>query len=315
MYSDEKAKQISNCLQLAILLEASANKPGNVGRTSGFEHTRYEHFLASAVAVTSSFEIGARHGIAVSKREMESGDVALGWIIKNCVADVNDWQRGGNTLLGTIILLSPIAVAAGMTPSRKAVFDMKALRENLKIVVDSTTPEDAVNVYEAIGSANPGGLGKSPELDVNDPNSASRIVKDRISLYHIFKIASTYDSICSEWVKNYPVTFDIAYPYLMKQLKEKEDLNSAIINAFLRVLAEYPDTLIARKTSFGKAREVSFMSQEILKLGGPESPEGREKLRAFDMKLRESANLLNPGTTADIISAGLTLSILSGYRP
>jgi triphosphoribosyl-dephospho-CoA synthetase len=49
----EKAEHIAQCLELAIMLEVSANKPGNVNFAVGFEGTRVEHFLASAVAARS----------------------------------------------------------------------------------------------------------------------------------------------------------------------------------------------------------------------------------------------------------------------
>jgi len=316
MHPCEKAKHISKCLELAILLEVSADKPGNVNLVVGFEGTRHEHFLASAVAAASSFELAAERGIAFSKREIQVSDVGVGRIIKDCVADINAWQRGGNTLVGTVILLAPIAVAAGITPTKgEYVFEIPKLRENLRLVIESTTSEDAVNVYEAIKIAKPSGLGKAPELDINDSNSVNRIVKENISLYQVFKIASQYDRVCSEWIGNYPLTFDFAYPRLMEQIKDTGDLNVAIIHTFLKVLAEYPDTFIARKVGIEKAREVSLMAKEILELGGLETSKGKESLREFDLKLRCSSNLLNPGTTADIIAAALALCILGGYRP
>ncbi|NWF87575.1 triphosphoribosyl-dephospho-CoA synthase [Candidatus Bathyarchaeota archaeon] len=312
----QKAKHISKCLELAILFEISADKPGNVNLTVGFEGTKYEHFLASAVAATPSFEVAAEKGIAVSKGEIRLTAVGIGHIIKSCVADVNAWQQGGNTLLGTIILLSPIAVAAGMAPTIKDnIFEVQELRKNLKFIAEATTPEDAINVYEAIRIANPSGLNKAPELDVNDSSSLDRIVKEKISLLQVFKIASEYDNVCAEWVNNYPITFEIAYPYLQKQIREKENLNVAIIHTFLKVLSEYPDTFIARKVGIQKAQDVSSMAAEILKFGGLKTLKGREMLREFDLKLRKSDSLLNPGTTADIIAAALALCVLSGYRP
>lgn len=311
----EKTKHVSRCLELAILLEASANKPGNVNRTTNFESTRYEHFLASAVAISSSFEYAAERGVLVSQGKIHVSDVGLGRIIRDCVANVNAWQRGGNTSLGTAILLSPIAVAAGMTPAKEDVFEIPKLRENVKLVVESTTPEDAVNVYEAIKSANPGGLGTVPELDINDPNSRRKILEEKISLSQIFKIASKYDRVCSEWVNNYPITFDVAYPSLMEHIRKTDDLNKAIVHTFLKVLAGYPDTLIARKTSPEKAQEISSKAKEVLKFEGLETSRGRKLLREFDQELRKSSNLLNPGTTADIIAAALALIILNGYRP
>ena len=310
-----KAEHISKCLQLGILLESSASKPGNVNRANGFEHTRYEHFLASSVAVISPFQLAAEKGIAVAQEELAVSSVQIGHIIKECVIDINTWQHGGNTLLGTAILLSPIAVAAGMTSIDETVFDVKTLRRNIQAIIEATTPEDAVQVYEAIRLAKPGGLGSSSQLDVNDPNSATRILKDRISLYQVFKIASDYDSICSEWVNNYPITFDLAYPYLMKQLNENADLNTAVVNTFLKVLAEHPDTLIARKTDAAMAQEISLMARSILNASGTETTLGKKEIEKFDARLRKADNLMNPGTTADIISAALTLCVLGGYRP
>lgn len=314
--SDTKAKHIAKCLELAILFEVSADKPGNVNLVTGFEGTRYEHFLASAVAAAPSFEHAAKRGIAVSKGEIHIGNVGVGSIIRRCVEDIDAWQRGGNTLLGTVILFSPLAVAAGMTPAREhGIFDVLKLRENLKLVVESTTAEDAVEVYRAIYIAKPSGLNKSPELDVNDPNSLDKIAKENISLFQVFKISAKWDRVCSEWVDGYPVTFDVAYPFLKKQLDGNRDLNVAIIHTFLNILSEYPDTFITRKIGIEKSRRVSLAASEVLNLGGLETAEGREKLREFDLKLRSSSNLLNPGTTADIVAAALALCTLSGYRP
>lgn len=301
---------------MAILFEVSADKPGNVNLIVGFEGTRYQHFLASAVAAAPSFEWAAERGLAVSRREIHINDVGLGQIIKDCVANINAWQQGGNTLLGTIILLLPIAVAAGVTPTKEGyIFEIPKLRKNLKLVVESTTPEDAVKVFEAIKIANPSGLGKAPELDIDDPESVNRIVKKNISLYQVFRIASSYDNVCYEWVNDYPITFDVAYPCLMEHIRKAKDLNVAIIHTFLKALAEYPDTFIARKTGIEKAREVSSEAKEVLELGGLETSRGKQRLREFDLKLRKSGNLLNPGTTADIIAAALALTILGGYRP
>jgi len=201
-----------------------------------------------------------------------------------------------------------------MTLAKKS-FEVTSFRRNLKVVVESTTPEDAVNLYSAIEIANPGGLGKAPDLDVTDPASKQRILDQKISLYEVFKIAEKYDTICSEWTSNYQVTFDIAYPFLLQRLKKDTAPSKAVVQSFLEVLARVPDTFIARKASIEKAREVSLEAREIVELGGAETPTGRKKLREFDHKLRRSGNLLNPGTTADLIAAALAVCVLDGYRP
>ncbi|MDH7564294.1 MAG: triphosphoribosyl-dephospho-CoA synthase [Candidatus Bathyarchaeota archaeon] len=312
----DKALHISKCLELAILFEISADKPGNVNLTTGFESTRYEHFLVSAVAAAPWFRHAAEKGIACSEGRIRLGEIGVGELIKQCVADIDQWQKGGNTLLGTVILLMPIAVAAGMTPQKDdGSFKISELRENVGRVVRSTTSEDAVAVYRAIEIARPSGLNKVPELDVNDPASVNKIMERGISLYQVFEIGSKWDSVCAEWVKNYPVTFDVAYPFLMQVLREDGNLNTAVIHAFLKVLSENPDTFIARKIGINKAEEVSSAAKQVLALGGLKTEEGKKKLHEFDLKLRSSNNLLNPGTTADIVAAALSLCVLGGYRP
>ena len=127
----------------------------------------------------------------------------------------------------------PIAVAAGAVLT-EGNLSLPRLREKIRHIVTSSTAKDAVNVYEAIEIAQPGGLGKAPDLDVNDPESKRRIVEEGISLYDVFKIASAYDSICAEWVNNYPITFDIGYPYFKRQIEKANDVNLATVNTFLR---------------------------------------------------------------------------------
>ena len=313
--SAETAEHVSRCLELAILLEVSAYpKPGNVHRTADFRETRYEHFLASAVAVAPHFKHAAERGIQVSTGKIGPADVGIGKVIKDAVKSVSLWQRGGNTLLGSIVLLSPIAVAAGMVLAKEK-FSITKLRENVKVVIESSTPMDAIDVYDAILIAKPSGLGEAPKLDVTDPASKQKILNDQVTLFEVFKIASEYDSIASEWVNNYPITFDLGYPYFTQQLEEMRDVNTAIVHTFLKILSEVPDTFIARKVGLAKAKEISAETRQVLAKGGLTTKSGRNLLWEFDKKLRDPVHELSPGTTADLTEAVLAISILNGYRP
>jgi triphosphoribosyl-dephospho-CoA synthase len=315
MSNSEKAQYISKCLQLAIMLEVSVEKPGNVSFGVSFEGTRVEHFLASAVAAGSSFQEAAYRGISVSEKRLDISKVGIGELIKSCASDVVTWQRGGNTILGTIMLFMPMAVAAGMTPIKKGyAFDFSILRKKIDLTIRATSARDSVHLYEAVDIACPSGLGGVPDLDVTDPNSKEQLLTENVSLFEVFKIAAGYDDICYEWVNNYPITFDLAYPYLMTQLKSRQ-LNSAVVNVFLRILSERPDTFIARKMGKEKAIEVSADAKALLSEGGIETLKGKRLLADFNKKLRTSGNKCNPGTTADLTAAALALSTLSGYRP
>jgi triphosphoribosyl-dephospho-CoA synthase len=313
--SEEIPEYVSECLQLALLFEFSAYpKPGNVHRTADFGGTRYEHFLASTVAVAPSLRLAAEHGVLVSDKKLDISRVAVGSLIKDAVKDVASWQHGGNTLLGTVILLTPMAVSAGITLAQ-GDFSIARLRRNLRLVVESTTPEDAVNLYDAVNIAQPGGLGKASKLDVTDAASRQRILRERVSLYDVFKISARWDSISSEWVNDYHITFDIGYPFLAEQLKATRDTNRVTVHTFLKILSEVPDTLIARKAGLNRAKQVSTEAKRVLEAGGLKTPEGKKSLQQFDQKLRDPAHKLNPGTTADLTSATLALAVLNGYRP
>ena len=311
----EKPRHIAQCLELAILLEVSADKPGNVNLNSSFEGTTCQHFLASAVASGPSFQEAAYRGMLVAAGKLDIDAVELGDLIKTCTKEVNDWQRGGNTILGTIILLMPMAVAAGITPDKKLCGpDLTVLRRNIELTVKSTSAWDSVHLYEAIALANPSGLNKASDLDVNDSHSRERLIKENITLFNVFRLSSSWDDICYEWVNNYAITFDLAYPYLMYQIKNKSP-NTAVVHTFLKILAERPDSFIARKIGKEIAHKVSYEAKTVLDLGGLDTAEGRNKLKRFDAQLRVQENKRNPGTTADLTAAALALCTLGGYRP
>ena len=309
-----KTQYISQCLELAILFEISANKPGNVNRERNFKNTRYEHFLASAVALGPFFEFAAKKGVKIAQKDLSLNEIGLGQIIRDSVISMNSWQKGGNTLLGSVIMLLPVAVSAGIVITNDYKVNIPKLQESINLIVTSTTSQDAIHVYQAIQEAKPSGLGQIPKFDVNDPKSTKTIIKENLSLFQIFQMSSTYDTLCYEWCNKYTITFEVAYPILMKKLQESS-LNDAIVETFLKVLSKYPDTLIVRKTTAKKASEISKKAKEILDLGSFSTLAGRKKFKQFNEELNNSGNLLNPGTTADLISVALAVCTLQGYRP
>jgi len=163
-------EQVSNCLQLAMLLEVSAHpKPGNIHRTADFKDTKYEHFLASTIAIGEQFRHAANVGVKISKKEIELKNIGIGRVINNAVSDMLSWQSGGNTSLGVILLLMPIAISAGMVFSQ-GKFSTVKLRNALRDIIKSTSYEDALEVTKAIRKAKPGGLGRVESFDITNNN-------------------------------------------------------------------------------------------------------------------------------------------------
>lgn len=300
---------IVRCAQLALLLEVSGYpKPGNVHRTSDFKDTRYEHFLASAVAIEPCLRRVAYRGLKASRSLISLDNLRLGYFIKYGVREVLKWQSGGNTCLGILTLIVPLACAAAMS-SREGLTN---LRSYVGKIVKSTTPRDSIDFYDAISIANPGGLGSSPRLDVRDLKSRDQIIREGIGLFEVFKISADYDLISREWVTSFEISFEIGSPYFSKLLNELGDVNIATVHTFLKILSMYPDTLIARKAGLDRAREVSVRAREVLSAGGLLTEDGRRMIWSFDRELRAEGNRLNPGSTADLVASSIMISLLTG---
>jgi triphosphoribosyl-dephospho-CoA synthase len=296
-----------------MLFEVSAYpKPGNVHRNRDHSDTRFEHFLASAVASRSHFERAARRGFQISTGKVSLQDANVGRTIRDAVISITHSHRGGNTSLGTVMLLVPLAVAAGM-----AILDrrLSRLRRNLRQVLRSTTTGDAIALYDAVAYAKPTGLGQVSDLDVRDSSSKRKIMHLGLNLLDIARLCAHRDSICLEWATGYKTTFELGYPYFRRELARTGNLNEATVNTYLKILSEMPDTLIARKAGIQKAEWVSNRARKALALGGLSTKSGQREIKRLDDELATKANLLNPGATADISASILALASLSGYRP
>jgi len=316
MKRDEIGDYVSRCASLAALMEVSAYpKPGNVHRTRDLPGTSFEHFLAGGVAIGPDMRELALRGQDAFSGALDWDQINVGKSVLNAVIDSLEWQRGGNVNLGVVLLFAPIAAAAGATLHESASIDALSLRENLEKVVKATVPGDTVDIYKAINLAmSPETLGNVKELDVTDENSLERLKDETISPLEVFETCAERDSICREWVTSFQITFEVSYPELKSSLN-KGSVNDAIINTFMHVLSQYPDSLITRKSDAAQATEVSKQAKTILEAGGASTVKGKKLLWALDEELHGARGDLNPGTTADLTAAAIFVMLLEGWRP
>jgi triphosphoribosyl-dephospho-CoA synthase len=265
--------------QLACLLEVSAPKPGNVSPGRHFHDTRYEDFLASAVAI----------GPALAA----AGENPLGTTIRRAVEATLRWTRS-NTNLGIVLLLAPLA--------RAALREGASLRKRLRTVLAETTVTDAGEVYAAIRRARPGGLGEAKAEDVAGAPTVS--LRDAMSL------AADRDTIAREYVTDFALTFETGVPAVLAARREGLAWSDTVVEAYLALLDATPDTHIARKLGAAEAAAISLQAREARAAGGTRSPEGRRALGLLDAELRDERNRRNPGTTADLTCAALFVVIL-----
>lgn len=313
----EAGDLVGRCASLAALLEVSAYpKPGNVHRTRDFPDTRYEHFLSGGVALGPAMRSLAMRGVDSAEGKICQGEVEMGRLALKAVTDSLEWQGGGNVNLGVVLLFSPLAAAGGAVLQRDERINAADLRGELGGFIRSTTPDDVIHVYEAIRLAmTPRVLGEAEELDVRDDASLGRIRDEGMTLLDVFRRCAGRDSICDEWVSDFRITFEVGHPHLKRALEESGDVNTSVVDTFLRILIGYPDSLIVRKAGRERAEGVSERARMILDEGGSGSERGLDELRELDGELQMAGGGLNPGTTADLTAASIFVALLEGWRP
>jgi triphosphoribosyl-dephospho-CoA synthase len=260
---------------IACVLEATARKAGNVHRYADFADLGYIDFVMSATAIHGALD-GAEHvgvGIAVY-RAIET--------TRRLVST--------NTNLGIVLLLAPLAaVPPGVN-----------LVTGVETVLGGLTVEDAVWVYRAIRLANPGGLGEVAEQDVMGEPTAG--------LRDVMRLAADRDMIARQYANGYREVLHSALPSLARWIGRGVSLETAIVGTQLAILAQYPDSLIARKFGETRALEVSEWAARVIASGWPDG----DAFGEFDAWLRRPEHRFNPGTTADLVTAALYAALLDG---
>lgn len=300
---------IARCAQLAMCLEVSSSpKPGNIDRYDDYEDTRYEHFLASAISMYPVIE------------EASLSSDGIGKLIKKAVTESVSWQKGGNTHFGAIILLIPLAMAAGKILSERKSFDVVEITEYAQKLVSETNSTDATDFYSCFEAA---GVKVNPvdEFDLKDEDSIKELEEKKVSLYNLMEIASSYDLIANEWVSGFKRCADCAEMISRGMNNDlldgrlNADINNIVVYSFLKLLSENEDTFITTKFDTETANYASERAQIILEhLYNTETnfSEILSLIQEFNTELLEKK--INPGSTADIIIAGLFIALLGGVR-
>jgi triphosphoribosyl-dephospho-CoA synthase len=263
---------IAECTMLAVIMEATAPKPGNVHRGADFEDLSYPDFLVAAALVGPIMETAVA--------------VPLG---QSVLAAVEATRRAvaTNTNLGTILLIAPLAKVQRSVPLAEGVADVLA----------RLTCDDACDVYRAIRRAQPGGMGRVENADVSGPPPDDLVAAMRL--------AAQRDMVARQYAENFQQVLGVVVPCLARTLAEGPSLPEAIVRVHLEVMSEFPDSLIARRCGPQVARQAADRAQHALSLGRPGDEAYERGLSDLDFWLRADGHRRNPGTTADLIAAGL----------
>jgi len=270
-------------VNLACVWEATARKAGNVHPFASFSDLAYNDFLVGALLLARSADLSARNAW-------------VGGLITSAVRQTRRLGRS-NVNLGLILLLAPLAKATHAGDWRAA----------LPPLLDGIGLRETALVYQAIRLAQPGGLGQSDEQDVSQ--------EPTIPLRQAMALAADRDLIARQYANGFAEVFDEVVPALCAGLDRTGCLEGAILWTQLNVMAEHPDSLILRKRGPAEAEESRQRAQDVLEAGWPEKVQAREAYAQFDAWLRAVGHQRNPGTTADLIAAGLFVALHEGTIP
>jgi triphosphoribosyl-dephospho-CoA synthase len=149
-----------------------------------------------------------------------------------------------------VLLLAPLAKAAAGDGAAQG------LRRAVASILAGLTVADARDAYEAIRLASPGGMGRVDRLDVTDEVD--------VTLLEAMTEAQGRDAVAREYTSDFAVTFELGHPALRDAWAQGHGLSEAVVRTFLTILAEVPDTLIARKRGEAVARDISSRAAECL---------------------------------------------------
>jgi triphosphoribosyl-dephospho-CoA synthase len=270
---------IGQCATLACLWEVTIPKPGNVHRGADFEDLTFADFLASAVAIAPAMNAAPKNRI--------------GQTVLNAVR-ATQGVVSTNTNLGTVLLLAPLATVSTEI----------SIETGLSVVLSDLEADDAILVYRAIQESGAGGLGSVESMDVAGEAPTDLLVG--------MQAAAEYDLVAQQYVNGFQQILQCVCPWIIDGINRSWNLAESVVHAHVRLMSEFPDSLIRRKCGAKVADESAVRAAGVLDAGEPRNDNYRRALNDVDFWLRADGHRRNPGTTADIIAAGLFLLIREG---
>ncbi len=279
-----KRNEIEAAYRAACRLEVRTLKPGNV------------HIFAEGHRMTvADFDLSTE----VSAPHISDDTLPVGTRIRRAV-EATFSAVGQNTNLGILLLCAPLAAAAERPGPA-------TLNEKLEHILSELDHDDAREVYSAIATANPAGLGENNTGDVRAEPPAAWTLLDAMCA------AAPRDMIANEYATSFAGIFANARAYTA-HLKSGASAEDALAHLFLRQLAERPDTHIIRKHGPDLAQRVQHRAKDVLAKIKNASPgslsvrANRALLMKFDAELKSWG--ANPGSLADLMCASVFASSL-----
>lgn len=199
---------------------------------------------------------------------------------------------GCNTNLGMLLLFIPLVMAA-----EKGFHGSDELQARLAEVLTGMNQQDALDMFAAIKLAQPGGLGKVEQHDVNE--------KATCTVLEAMQLASHRDSVALQYINDYQQIFAQGLATIRGFVHSWNSVEWATVACHMEFMASMQDSHIARKHGEQVAETIRKQSGAIrdtfIKFKNPQA--AKDLLLDFDVRLK--IKKINPGTTADLTTTTL----------
>ncbi|HEY5311115.1 MAG TPA: triphosphoribosyl-dephospho-CoA synthase, partial [Pirellulales bacterium] len=132
------------------------------------------------------------------------------------------------------------------------------------------------------------------------------------NLIDAMRLAAERDLVARQYADGFREVLSFVLPALSSAIDRGWALNAAIVHVHLQTMQAFPDTLIARKCGLPLAERAAHLAGGVLACGEPGDANYQAALSDLDFWLRSDHHRRNPGTTADLVAAGLFAALRSG---
>jgi len=313
---------VAQCAVLAHNLLYIADKPGGASFSHEFSDTKTEHFFAGGSSLFAPiFELSKR-GILIAQNHMWFDDAELGLIIAKGLDRAKSWYFSeGNTILGTIIMFSPLALASAYFFANEGMrvnvpLNLDIILELVEQFLKYSSTQDCVYLTNALTQHVSTRVLPSDKPE-DDFTSFLKIHEyENTNLFEFTKFYEDRDLVFYELSHKYHITTNIGLVTFLRTYEETRSFRDAIVQTFVTLLAEKKDTHIAKRFGNEIASEVRDHAKAIVENGGIFTKEGKNSIKELDnyMRMSQKRNI-NAGTTADLTATAIFLALLHGYRP
>jgi triphosphoribosyl-dephospho-CoA synthase len=281
-------------IRTACVLEATAPKVGNVHPNASFKDLTYDHFVTAAECTSDAL---------ADLDDLEK----LGPAILHAVENSRQATQT-NANLGIVLLLGPLLASEPIREGDQHA-DRDEWRERIEKLLERLSPQHGGFIAAAIAVAGPGGMDTDTVDEANPLNIHHIQIRDRhiepYDLMHAMRLSAGRDRIALQYAAGFADLFEKVVPTIHRSISQTGDLLSGIVLAHVRLIADSGDSLIARKGGLEASDQAKRWAKICLESYDAES------LNQLDNALRGDDNRRNPGTTADLIAAGLYVYLRS----